>query len=68
MKGTVKWYNPAKGYGFIVGDDKKEYFVHHSQLPEGAVPQQDESVTFETKETEKGLQAASVVLSSRTKE
>lgn len=32
MNGTVKWFDSKKGYGFINGDDGKEYFVHWSQL------------------------------------
>ena len=32
MKGTVKWFNNKKGYGFITGEDKKDYFFHYSQI------------------------------------
>jgi len=35
MKGTVKWYNIKKGYGFIKGEDDQEYFIHYSALPCG---------------------------------
>lgn len=30
--GTVKWFQPVRGYGFIVGDDGKEVFVHQSNI------------------------------------
>ena len=33
-KGIVKEYNPSKGFGFITGDDKEDYFVHVSGLRE----------------------------------
>ncbi len=32
MKGTVKWFVSQKGYGFIRGEDKKDYFFHYSQI------------------------------------
>ena len=32
MKGIVKWFDGIKGYGFIVGDDEKEYFFHFSDI------------------------------------
>jgi CspA family cold shock protein len=35
MKGTVKWYDYRKGYGFIQGEDGKEIFVHRTALPMG---------------------------------
>lgn len=32
MQGQVKWFNTQKGYGFIIGEDEKDYFVHYSQI------------------------------------
>lgn len=32
MEGTVKWFNSQKGYGFIIGEDGKDYFIHYSQI------------------------------------
>lgn len=62
--GTVKWFNDAKGYGFIQPEDGgKDLFVHHSQiagegfktLAEGA------KVEFEAREGQKGPEASNVV-------
>ncbi len=60
MKGTIKWFNPRKGFGFIKGEDDKEYFVHVSQVPQDASLNEDDEVEFETEETDKGLQAQKV--------
>jgi CspA family cold shock protein len=57
-KGTVKVYFPDRGYGFITGDDGKEYFVHESEL-EVAV-EKDDKVEFKPGETAKGLKAEKV--------
>lgn len=62
MKGTVKWFNDAKGYGFIQCEDGKEVFVHQTEiiadgyrtLPEGA------KVEFNTTTGPKGLKATGV--------
>ena len=62
MEGTVKWFNTRKGYGFIKGDDDVEYFVHHSALEQGTFLRDNDRVSFEPADTEKGKQAQKVVL------
>jgi CspA family cold shock protein len=57
MKGTVKWYNPLKGYGFVQGEDGKDVFVHRSALPQGTQLYEGDEVEYQINETEKGLQA-----------
>jgi CspA family cold shock protein len=65
--GTVKWFNDAKGYGFIAPEDgTKDVFVHHSNiagegfksLTEGA------KVEFEVRQGDKGPEAVAVVLAA----
>lgn len=62
MKGTVKWFNATKGYGFIVTEDGKEIFVHFSAIKgDGYKSLNDnEVVTFDIEEGEKGLTAKNV--------
>ena len=60
MEGTVKWFNSQKGFGFIEGEDGKDYFVHFSALPEDARLNDGDKVTFDVVETEKGVQAQNV--------
>ncbi len=63
MKGTVKWFNDAKGYGFITQPSGDDLFVHFSAiigdgfrtLAEGEV------VEFEIQQTDRGLQASQVI-------
>ena len=63
MKGTVKWFNADKGYGFITGEDGKDYFAHYSQIQvEGyKALEQGQSVTFDVVEGPKGPNAANIV-------
>ncbi|MBW2966734.1 cold shock domain-containing protein [Candidatus Woesearchaeota archaeon] len=62
MEGKVKWFNRMKGYGFLEGDDGQEYFIHHSQVAEGTFLRENDRVSFEPVESEKGKQAQNVTL------
>ncbi len=62
-KGTVKWFNPTKGYGFITDEaDNSEVFVHFSGIAsEGYRTLEDgQEVTFDTAEGNRGIQAVNV--------
>jgi len=63
--GTVKWYNPAKGFGFIaVEDGGKDVFVHRSALMRAGLPdlQEGQRVIVQTVEGQKGREVASISL------
>ncbi len=63
MQGKVKWFDEAKGYGFIVPDDgSKDVFVHFSAITgEGfKTLKEGDEVTFETTQGQKGPQAINV--------
>jgi CspA family cold shock protein len=64
-KGTVKWFNAAKGYGFITPEDGgKDLFVHHSEIKSGddyATLNDGQAVEFEVGQGQKGPCANNVV-------
>jgi cold shock protein len=62
LKGTVKWFNNAKGYGFIGREDGPDVFVHYSAINiEGYKSlQEGDAVEFEIVQGQKGPQAANV--------
>ena len=60
MKGTVKFFNNMKEFGFIAGEDGKEYFVHKSGLKEGVSLNEKDSVEFEVEEGDRGPKAVKV--------
>jgi CspA family cold shock protein len=68
--GTVKWFNDAKGYGFIATDDGKDVFVHYTGIADGGFRTLPEGakVEFEVREGRKGLEAFNVVVTGRPKE
>ena len=62
MKGTVKWFNAKKGFGFISDEEGNDVFVHFSALQMDGFKVLDEGdeVEFEVIDGEKGPQAANV--------
>ena len=63
MKGTVKWFNNQKGYGFISDENGKDVFVHYSGLAGDGCKSLDEGqkVEFDVQDGAKGPQAVNVV-------
>lgn len=57
-KGTVKFFNEAKGFGFIKAEDGQELFVHVTGLKEEI--RENDNVVFEVQEGKKGLNAVNV--------
>jgi len=62
-KGTVKWFNNQKGYGFITTSEGKDVFVHHSSIQGEGYKSLDEgqAVEFDVTPGPKGEQATNVV-------
>jgi cold shock protein len=63
LKGTVKWFNNAKGYGFIGREDGADVFVHYSAITSEGYKSlaEGDQVEFEIVEGQKGPQAGNVI-------
>ncbi len=62
MKGTVKWFDPKKGYGFITMEDGNDIFVHYSAIAMDGFKtlEENQKVEFDITEGPKGKQASNV--------
>ncbi|MDA8105138.1 MAG: cold-shock protein [Acidobacteriota bacterium] len=63
QKGTVKWFNETKGYGFITSDDGGDVFVHYSEIQANGFKTlgEGQAVEFEVADGPKGPKAVNVV-------
>ena len=63
-QGTVKWFNDAKGYGFISRQNGEDVFVHHTAIQSDGFRtlKEGQAVQFEVTKGKKGLQAENVQL------
>ncbi len=63
MQGNVKWFNEAKGYGFVTSGDK-EYFVHYKGIAGDGFKtlREGDAVSFDTETSPKGMVAVNVKL------
>ncbi len=64
-KGTVKWFNEAKGFGFITSEDGKDVFVHYSSIQSNGFKSlaEGDSVSFDVEAGPKGPKAVNVMKS-----
>ena len=64
MKGTVKWVNGNKGYGFITGEDGKDTFAHYSQINSDGYKtlEEGQKVSYDIGEGRKGTEAENITI------
>ncbi len=62
-KGTVKWFNESKGFGFIAREDGEDVFVHHTAIQGNGFKtlSEGQAVSFDVEKGPKGLRAINVV-------
>ncbi|MFW9985435.1 MAG: cold-shock protein [Candidatus Odinarchaeota archaeon] len=59
-KGTVKWFNPDRNYGFIERENGSDVFVHGSEVQGDRLLKEGDKVTFDIEEGDRGLKATKV--------
>ncbi len=70
VKGTVKWFNVKKGFGFITGEDQKDLFVHYSGIKTDDANAfrtlyEGDKVEYEVTDGQKGPQASNVTVTEK---
>jgi CspA family cold shock protein len=62
-RGTVKWFNDLKGFGFISAEGQPDVFVHHAEIQGGGFRtlHEGDQVEFDIKTSERGAEAAHVI-------
>jgi len=60
MKGTVKFFNESRGFGFVTAEDGEEIFIHISGVSEGTELREGDTVSFEVEQGDRGPKAINV--------
>lgn len=68
MNGIVKFFNRKKGFGFITGEDQKDYFVHFTAVQKGVFLRDNDKVSFDAVEGDRGMKAENVQLVEKASE
>ena len=66
MKGTVKWYNDMKGFGFIANEDGNDVFVHRTAIPMGVGLYEGDQVEYEIEDSDRGQRAINLKKMKKT--
>ena len=61
-KGTIKWFNPDRNFGFIERETGTDVFVHGSEVEGAKLPKEGDRVSFKVEDGDRGLKATSVTI------